>query len=551
MYKEIKEELVDGFKLISYFIKDTTDKMIMGLKEKLEMFEMNVLGIETDACYVEIDDEKMNEFKSVFPNYFKYTTEFEGIGNIRIARKEFNMKNRLSVIENENTFYEVSNQDVNLLPVLNEWSLEELSSIYETNNLVLCKAECAGAGKTSSFKHYGSNKKMLIVCPFNNLCCELRNEGFQAITLHKLLGLRMTDENEDVEGKAFKIDEFDIIVFDEIYLYPVSKLEKINKFIERFKSKKQIFATGDEYQLPPIDELNVDNIKAYYNGIIKKMFLNQISLKENKRCKDPADRIKMKQISDSIRNAETKEEALKIILSNFKTVSRLEDVKTNFNVVGLNKTGEMVNKLRHDEIELDYYFEGLELIGRKTVSKRKVYVNYTYSIIEIGEKDVVLSDGDIEITVPMTEMSNLFKLPYARTCHAMQGLSVNEEITIFDIHHPMISVSWLYTAITRTTNLKNVNIFVNDLHSENINEIIRNRINGHIVADAEAGRKFEKAEYVTIDWVKTKLEKVKTCKICLSGLDYDSFSIDRINNALAHTQGNCQIICRRCNVSKK
>ncbi len=49
-----------------------------------------------------------------------------------------------------------------------------------------------------------------------------------------------------------------------------------------------------------MDELNVDDIKeyAYYNGILNNIFLYQISLKENKRCKDPADRLMMKQIYD-------------------------------------------------------------------------------------------------------------------------------------------------------------------------------------------------------------------------------------------------------------
>ncbi len=145
LYKEVKEELIDGFKLISYFIKDTTDKMILGLKEKLEMFDMNVLGIETDACFVEIDDEKLDAFKKVYPQYFQYNSELQGIGKLRVAKKDFNMSARLSIMENDCTFYEVGINDVNVVPLLNEWDMNELSNIYENHNLVLCKAECAGA----------------------------------------------------------------------------------------------------------------------------------------------------------------------------------------------------------------------------------------------------------------------------------------------------------------------------------------------------------------------------------------------------------------------
>jgi hypothetical protein len=67
--------------------------------------------------------------------------------------------------------------------------------------------------------------------------------------------------------------------------------------------------------------------------------------------------------------------------------------------------------------------------------------------------------------------------------------------------------------------LKNVQIFTGNFYNENINEIIKNRINGHLTADAEAGRKIDIAEYITIDWVKSKPEKVMSCRFCFRGLD--------------------------------
>ncbi len=53
-----------------------------------------------------------------------------------------------------------------------------------------------------------------------------------------------------------------------------------------------------------------------------------------------------------------------------------------------------------------------------------------------------------------------------------------------------------------------------------INDIIRNRYRyRYIVADAEAGRNFDKAEFVTIDWVKSKLQTIKSCIYSLRGFE--------------------------------
>ncbi len=351
----------------------------------------------------------------------------------------------------------------------NEWDRDEIAEVYENNNFVICKAECAGAGKTSSFKHYGQGRRMLIVCPYNNLCCVLKSEGFQAITLNKLLGLRISgtqeryDSSVEKEGSAFDIDVFDIIVFDEIYLYQTDKLERIWKFVKN-NSDKKIYATGDEFQLTPIEELNISDKKAYYNSIINSMFGTQICLKENKRCKTEEDRRRMKEISDGIRLAETKEEALLIILDNFKHITSMGELKTKFNVCGWNSTTEMVNNYLHEYKEKQKYYLGLEVIGRKTVKNKdyKIAVNYTYSIVEIADSAIIVFDGEENFSIPKTKFDELFKLSYGRTCHSMQGLSVDEDITIFDATRHTATVQWLYTAITRTTDLSKITIYLGE-----------------------------------------------------------------------------------------
>jgi hypothetical protein len=134
-------------------------------------------------------------------------------------------------------------------------------------------------------------------------------------------------------------------------------------------------------------------------------------------------------------------------------------------------------------------------------------------------------------------------------------MSIKEPITIFDIGSWFVDKFWIYTAITRATQICDITIYrgkVDDGKLELISQI-ENMIVGHIHADAEKDREIV-GEYITTKWVLETLKKVKTCKYCkccLTNSGNECFSIDRKDNNLAHTKVNCQIICRNCNVSKK
>jgi hypothetical protein len=76
-----------------------------------------------------------------------------------------------------------------------------------------------------------------------------------------------------------------------------------------------------------------------------------------------------------------------------------------------------------------------------------------------------LSDGDEDFTISKENLITNFKMPYARTCHSLQGLSVDEKLTIFDLNHFMVDNSWIYTAITRTNDLNIIQFYINCLEN--------------------------------------------------------------------------------------
>jgi len=68
--------------------------------------------------------------------------------------------------------------------------------------------------------------------------------------------------------------------------------------------------------------------------------------------------------------------------------------------------------------------------------------------------------------------------------------------------------------------------------------------------DLDAGRVIN--EYITSDEVIKLLTKYNyRCIYCHIGLNYRSWSLDRVNNNIQHTYNNCVISCVECNVTRK
>jgi len=351
-----------------------------------------------------------------------------------------------------------------------------------------------------------------------------------------------------------------LIIFDEIYLHQTDKLYLIQKFIDDNPNKK-IYSTGDEYQLDPIetDLNNINDRKLYYNRIIQNMFFNSVVLHDNKRCKSKEDQDKIKKITKSIRECKYKSEAITILKNNFKVIYNKEEITTKKNVVGLNRTADWINSLIHTPIEGEVYYQGLNLICRKSVITKtyNLKVNYTYEILEISNDNITITDGDEKYIVDKKTIHKHMKLSYARTCNSYQGLSENEPITIFDINHFMVSTQWIYTGITRTTDLSNVYIYLGktcyEENEDSLKKQIENMIDGHKHSDVKSNRIMDE-KYVDVKWTMNELKNTRRCTECNQYLDIsnlDCFSIDRIDNNIGHYEFNCRIICRLCNIKKK
>jgi len=76
------------------------------------------------------------------------------------------------------------------------------------------------------------------------------------------------------------------------------------------------------------------------------------------------------------------------------------------------------------------------------------------------------------------------------------------------------------------------------------------RIKDYITQDVNAGRSI--INYITADEIIKLLEKYNySCIYCHIELNYTSWTLDRLNNKIAHSYSNCVIACLSCNVNRK
>ena len=208
---------------------------------------------------------------------------------------------------------------------------------------------------------------------------------------------------------------------------------------------------------------------------------------------------------------------------------------------------------------------------RFNFGKNLFLINFTYVITKIykddGEIVIDLKDiceDDEIITIPLKFVNN-FSLPYCNTCHAVQGLSIKEPITIFDTNTAYVNREWIYTALTRATDFNNVTIFVHSqeetkkLKLAKLYQYLNLKIKGYMEQDKTCQRSYKKEDYITSNWILFIQQfSNDECIKCNSRYYFhneddhihSNLSVDRIDCKIAHIQSNCQLLCTHCNVLK-
>lgn len=545
-----QKRLINGFTPIKDMIYLNERLKLLSQFDKLNKLGYKVRGIKTDCIFYEGDDLKIRK-------HFKFSNT---IGDFKIEENKYLINKPLKMDDID--LIKINNFNIETKIFKDELNTEIINDYLTNNKHTLIKGLYPGVGKSTLAKNFDKNS--LFITPYNKLCQVLKVDEFDSITYSKLFGLVGSDE-EMKHIKQYDLSAYKTIVFDEIFLYEPLRLKRISTLMEQYPDK-HFLATGDCDQRDPIAFKNAN----YLNQCMNILFPTQILLNDIKRFKNESDKIKLIQLKADIFNTDMSIESI-CKKHNLKTLTKLTDVKTVNNIALFNFRCNVVNSHIHKNVLnfTETYFNGLNIICKKYDRKKNytVNTNYTYKIIKLGKKETKIKDEveEKEFTIPNGVLTNNFKLPYALTCDSVQGLSFgeNEKITVFDSNTPYVDRKYLWTALTRARKLENVNIFIhsNDeverLTQSRLRLYFNMKVENYKAQDNKAKRDFNKVDYITEEWINTKIEECNyNCMFCKKHMELyiDEYSnvksnitVDRINNSLPHTKANSQICCLSCN----
>jgi ATP-dependent exoDNAse (exonuclease V) alpha subunit len=383
---------------------------------------------------------------------------------------------------------------------MNVKQLEALENVKNNRNIFLTGS--AGTGKSFTIKEivkYLDNNNINYGLTALTGCAAVLINGQ---TIHSFLGLGISrDLNSIIKNlEKFKkqlniIKNLQTLIIDEISMMDNELFELINNLLKYIKKNDMIFGgiqlilVGDFHQLPPII-----NDYCFTSPIWNELKLSSIILTEIIRQKDD-DNLKI--ILEEIRNEKLSDNSIDILKSlvitdikyneNEIKPTRLYPINTNVDKINAYEYKKLLKKNSNNEVlykartnakeylkDLDKYDIRLTLNTQimviRNISLENKLVNGTRGIVvELKDTSVIIKDVDgnlHEITyhsdININGKKNVgiafmpLKLAYAISIHKSQGASIdNLEI---DLGDDIFISGQLYTALSRSTNIKNLKL---------------------------------------------------------------------------------------------
>ena len=186
------------------------------------------------------------------------------------------------------------------------------------------------------------------------------------------------------------------------------------------------------------------------------------------------------------------------------------------NVAYLNDTcKEVSNEIRRLQNRKGEYEKGEVMICRQylKIQGQKFQVNFRYKILDVRDNEVSFLEeqNKTKMYLPIELLRKHFIYDYCYTCHSVQGFSINTGITVFDYNHYLVEKTFLWTAITRATDLKKIKFYkydrdINSLsYKQCIYHYLERKVKGYKEQDRKGKRKVDHENYITADWLLGKM----------------------------------------------
>ena len=445
--------------------------------------------------------------------------------------------------------------------VEDEWRTKAICEKIAKRNPCLIRARYAGSGKSyigEYFQKLGYN--VLFVVPTNRL---LQEKEVEATTYNKFFSIAV---HEDVGEKLpqFDYSNYDIIVFDEIYMSSLYVLDKVRSFIKS-NTEKIVVATGDVKQLQGVEVLtNCQDPATYIDNCLDIIFKYNIFLTVCKRvgAKDSEEGERNREIIDNMykdfweKNLPFEE----IIPKYFETTDDIMASEHNIAYTNI-RCRNVANEIRDRLKKQDKYEVGEILIARKWIKQPRVNVNLRYRITNILQdelgtqitlQNIANADDEFMLFEPVVDANFIYS--YCATCHSSQGASVKGSITIHEHDLPIASREWLWCAITRCVDFNQVKFYKNGDYEKQMtkNMIMRyfkNKVENYKLQDRRSQRKISEEEYITPEWCLKMFKS--TCEKCNTAFNFETkqgklcsnFTCQRLDSSIAHHIDNSTAFC--------
>ena len=543
--------LTNGFKYIKELLLQIHNFRMYEDYYKLVEAGVQVNYVKTDAFLIKTADLKKARGLLNFS---------KDIGGWRVEKGKLFVSPTDDYEMKPNELVEIPTYENERVMVEDEWDTQAICQQIVEQNPVIIKAKYAGSGKSyigEYMRNLGYN--VLFVCPTNQL---LQNTQTDATTNNKFFAIPM-EKGDKME--AFDHSKYNCIVFDEVGMGGMYVLNKIREFVKKHAKDKIIIATSDGKQLPPIKDItNTRDHETYLNECINQIFKYRIYLKISKRLKKRSDKIKLKHIYDDIWKHKLPIE--QIVEKHFETTDDM--MASEHNIAYTNKRCLYVsNTIRKNLGKKLKYEVGEHMICRKYKKEggATFNVNFKYQIKSIGAEGVVLQNIKTNqlYNTSISTLDEHFRYAYCATCHSSQGNSVDKSITIHEWQKQhLITREWLYTSITRATDINKVMFYKsvendNELNETTLMRYLDNKVKRYKIQDLKAGRTVDDADYIDVKWLFDRMNS--RCNKCGCGFEFDikcgevvsNLTAQRLNNEMSHVKDNCIAYCFGCNARER
>ena len=465
-----KKTLINGFMYIKELLLQYHNFKMYEAYKTLSDNNIKVYSVKTDCLTIHEDDvDKVYgySFCRVWrEGLLKFGT---GIGTWRLEEKK--------TITLPTQLYTYKFNEVPEIPKISNVKVEvedegDTKAICEKimlRNPVIIRARFAGSGKSYIGEYFQKmGKNVLFVVPTNRL---LQEKEVEATTYNKFFSIAVHD---DVGEKLpqFDYSSFDIIVFDEIYMSNLYVLDKVGQLIKN-KPDKIVIATGDVKKLQGVEVMtNCQNPATYIDNCLDIIFKYNIFLTVCKRvgAKDSEEGDRNRVIINNIYTDfwEHKLPFEEIIPKYFETT---DDIMASEHNIAYTNIGcrNVANEIRNRLNKKDKYEVGEILIARKWIKQPRINVNLRCRITSIVQdelgahitlQNIASEEDEFMLFEPIVDANFIYS--YCATCHSSQGASVKGSITIHEYDLPIASREWLWCAITRCVDFKQVKFYKNN-----------------------------------------------------------------------------------------